>query len=195
MPNLSHLWPASDTTSTTRSLCGQKPATSDRYPTPICAHPRLQRPTVGGREPRQHPQRRFRSATASHGGRARTTAAPAEAVSRDSSGVAAPREGAAPRTTAVMAAMTAMTAMTAMAAIPPTTRTAATSLPLPPPRIAAMPDRGCRRCCPAHDPGIALPYYCSTRTVALRRCSVPDRVSCHTTSTSSGILTATGTRA
>ena len=134
MPNLSHLWPASDTTSTTRSLCGQKPATSDRYPTPICAHPRLQRPTVGGREPRQHPQRRFRSATASHGGRARiTTAAPAEAVSRDSSGSnggAAPREGAAPRTTAVMAAMTAMTAM---AAIPPTTRTAATSLPLPPP--------------------------------------------------------------
>ena len=130
MPNLSHLWPASDTTSTTRSLCGQKPATSDRFPTPMCAHPRLQRPTVGGREPRQHPQRRFRSATASHGGRARTTAAPAEAVSRDSSGVAAPREGAAPRTTAVMAAMTAMTAM---AAIPATTRTAANSLPLPPP--------------------------------------------------------------
>ena len=86
--------------------------------------------------------------------------------------------------------------MAAMAAIRATMRTAATSLPLPPPshrrdarpRVPSLLPR-------AHYPGIALPYYCSTRTVALRRCSVPDRVSCHTTSTSSGILTATGTRA
>ena len=182
MPNLSHLWPASDTTSTTRSLCGQKPATSDRYPTPICAHPRLQRPRVGGRGPRQHPQRRFRSATASHGGRARTTAAPAEAVSRDSSGsngVAAPREGAAPRTTAVMAAMTAMTAM---AAIPATTRTAANSLPLPPPppRIAAMPDRGCRRCSPARTTRASRSR--TTAPLARWRCAdAPCRIGCPAT--------------